>query len=179
MTTSLPADTKDWTWVLLRPCPECGFDRTAAPGPAVAALLRPAVRSWAGALRSGGDVALRTRIDRWSTLEYGCHVRDVLRLGEERLTLMLTVDEPDFANWDQDATAIADRYETQDPLVVAAEIQAAGFPLADHLERVGAGEWTRPAVRSDGAHFTVESFAAYVLHDIVHHLHDIGLSPAA
>ena len=30
-------DTKDWTWVLQRPCPECGFDtqafsREAVPG---------------------------------------------------------------------------------------------------------------------------------------------------
>ncbi|HEY5013683.1 MAG TPA: DinB family protein, partial [Acidimicrobiia bacterium] len=22
-------DTKDWTWVLERPCPECGFDASA------------------------------------------------------------------------------------------------------------------------------------------------------
>ena len=21
----VPADTKDWTWVMERPCPECGF----------------------------------------------------------------------------------------------------------------------------------------------------------
>ena len=28
MTTAgpVPPDTKDWTWVLERPCPECGFD---------------------------------------------------------------------------------------------------------------------------------------------------------
>lgn len=178
MSTSLPPDTKDWTWVLQRPCPECGFDRSTVPAPAIAALLRQTVRSWAGALRAGGDVALRSRSDRWSTLEYGCHVRDVLRIGEERLTLMLAVDGPGFANWDQDATAAADRYEAQDPLVVAGEVEAAGFTLADHLERVGAGEWSRAGVRSDGAHFTVASFAPYVLHDLVHHLHDIGYSPA-
>jgi len=26
---SIEPDTKDWTWVLERPCPECGFDATA------------------------------------------------------------------------------------------------------------------------------------------------------
>ena len=26
MATPITPDTKDWTWVLERPCPECGFD---------------------------------------------------------------------------------------------------------------------------------------------------------
>ena len=25
------ADTKDWTWVLERPCPDCSFDAAALP----------------------------------------------------------------------------------------------------------------------------------------------------
>ena len=28
--------------------------------------------------------------------------------------------------------------------------------------------------RSDGAHFSVDSFARYLIHDPVHHLHDVG-----
>ena len=27
---SITPDTKDWTWVLERPCPECGFEALAA-----------------------------------------------------------------------------------------------------------------------------------------------------
>ena len=26
---SITPDTKDWTWVLERPCPECGFEAAA------------------------------------------------------------------------------------------------------------------------------------------------------
>ena len=52
----------------------------------------------------------------WSALEYGCHIRDVHRIFNDRVRLMLTEDEPRFANWDQDATAIEDDYGSQDPV---------------------------------------------------------------
>ena len=52
-------------------------------------------------------------------LEYGAHVRDVHRKMAERLELMLTEDAPTFPNWDQDATAVEDRYGEQDPATVA------------------------------------------------------------
>jgi hypothetical protein len=34
-------------------------------------------------------------------------------------------------------------------------------------------QWLRTGTRSDGARFTVESFARYLIHDPVHHLHDV------
>jgi two-component system chemotaxis response regulator CheB len=40
-----------------------------------------------------------------------------------RLQLLLTQDDPEFENWDQDATAVAERYGEQDPAVVAAELR--------------------------------------------------------
>ena len=33
-------DDKDWTWVLLRPCPECGFDASTLAPEDIAPLLR-------------------------------------------------------------------------------------------------------------------------------------------
>jgi hypothetical protein len=61
----------------------------------------------------------------WSPLEYGAHVRDVYRLFDARLVQMLTEDTPSFANWDQDETAIKERYSEQDPELVADELEAA------------------------------------------------------
>ena len=62
-------------------------------------------RLGAAAGRAGGQ-----RIGRkpsvWSTLEYGCHIRDVHRIFNDRVRLMLDEDEPLFPNWDQDETAI-------------------------------------------------------------------------
>ena len=51
----------------------------------------------------------------WSTLEYGCHVRDVHRIFNHRVELMLAEEEPRFPNWDQDQTAIAEDYAAAGP----------------------------------------------------------------
>src|SRR5580658_4581177 len=108
-------DTKDWTWVLERPCPECGFDAASVPPADVANRIRDAADRWAAILGGPRDVLqIRSRDDRWSPLEYGCHVRDVFVLFDRRLVLMLAEDHPTFDNWDQDATALEERYEEQD-----------------------------------------------------------------
>jgi hypothetical protein len=86
---------------------------------------------------------------------------------------MLTEDGPRFANWDQDVTAVQDNYAAQDPAVVAGELTAAAGVIAAHFGTVAGGQWQRTGSRSDGAHFTVESFARYFVHDPIHHLHDV------
>ena len=169
---TITPDTTDWTWVLDGACPECGFDARAVPATAVAARVRASVPVWQDALRAP-DAAVRPRPERWSTTEYACHVRDVHRLYTARLGLMLAQDGPQFANWDQDATAIEDRYDRQDPAVVSVELTAASEAMAAACDGVRDDGWLRTGVRSDGAHFTVDSFARYFLHDVEHHLWDV------
>lgn len=166
-------DDKDWTWVLRAPCPECGFDASSLQPGAVAGRTRAMLPRWREVL-ARPDAAVRRRPGLWSDLEYGCHVRDVFRLFLVRLDLMLTEDGPQFANWDQDSTAVADRYDLQDPVVVAVELTEAGTALAAGFDAVRADQWERTGTRSDGAVFTVATFARYFLHDPVHHLHDVG-----
>jgi hypothetical protein len=106
-------------------------------------------------------------------------VRDVFRKFDGRLVLMLTQDGPLFPNWDQDATAVADRYAEQDPAAVSAELLAAAAVLADRFDGVSGDQWQRTGSRTDGAQFTVETFARYFIHDPVHHLYDVTGRPAA
>lgn len=166
-------DTKDWTWAARAACPECGFNGAEIAPEDVSALLRENAATWQLVLSSGDDVRVRPRADRWSTLEYACHVRDVCRLYDERLQLMLTEDGPHYANWDQDATAVEDRYNEQDPQQVADELDAAAERLAAAFEKVSGEQWERTGYRSDGAEFTVDSFARYFVHDPIHHLYDV------
>jgi hypothetical protein len=166
-------DDKDWTWVLDRPCPECGFDASTLDRATVPEVIRANAGAWQGALAQP-DVARRSRPDRWSTLEYACHVRDVFRIYLGRLDRMLTEDGPHYANWDQDATAIEERYDLADPVTVAAELTVAADALATRFAGVSGDEWGRTGFRSDGAAFTVDSFARYFVHDPVHHLWDVG-----
>ncbi|HMO11754.1 MAG TPA: DinB family protein [Actinotalea sp.] len=115
----------------------------------------------------------RPRPDVWSPLEYACHVRDVYRVFGERLTLMLEQDSPTFDSWDQDATAVADRYGEQEPAAVTAQLVSAGTAMATRFAEVAGTEWERAGVRSNGSRFTVLTLGQYFLHDVVHHLHDV------
>jgi hypothetical protein len=90
-------DTKDWTWVLERRCPECGFDASTMVCTDVGALVRANAQAWRLVL-GRADVRSRPADDRWSPLEYACHVRDVFRLYDERLRLMLEADGPTYPN---------------------------------------------------------------------------------
>jgi hypothetical protein len=165
-------DTKDWTWVLEKPCPDCGFAAADVAPRTVPEAVRTNAAAWEHVL-SRPDVRERPQPAVWSPLEYACHVRDVLRLYDERLVLMLDQDDPLYPNWDQDATAVSARYSEQDPARVAAELQEAAHVVADRFAGLTPEQWQRPGRRSDGAVFTVDSFARYFLHDVVHHLHDV------
>lgn len=165
-------DAKDWTWVLDRPCAECGFDTSQFAREDVGRMVRDNATKWRAVLASD-EVGRRPSEDVWSALEYACHVRDVFRLYDERLRLMLTQDDPTYANWDQDVTAVDDRYGQQDPSRVAVELGDAAARLADRFDGVSGDQWQRTGTRSDGARFTVETFARYFIHDPIHHLHDV------
>lgn len=169
---TIAPDTKDWTWVLSKACPECGFDASEVGGEQIAGAIRDNAAFWARAL-TGEGVEARPEPGVWSPVEYACHVRDVHRVFTERLSLMLTEDDPLFANWDQDQTALAERYDLQTAPVVARELAVAAEAAAAAYERVAGDQWDRPGRRSNGSVFTVTTLGRYQLHDLVHHRWDL------
>ena len=166
-------DVKDWTWVLERPCPECGFASADVDREQLGSMIRDNAAAWPAVL-ARPDVADRPDDATWSPLEYACHVRDVFRIYDERLALMLAEDGVAFPNWDQDAAAVDDAYGQQDPATVADELVAAGEALASSFDAVSGDQWQRRGLRSDGARFTVDTFGRYFIHDPIHHLRDVG-----
>ena len=106
-------------------------------------------------------------------LEYGCHIRDVCRVMDGRLRLMLDRDGAQFENWDQDATAIEDDYPSQAPADVAEELRAAAGAVADRFDAVTEEEWSNRGLRSNGSRFTVLTLGQYMAHDLVHHVWDV------
>ncbi len=116
----------------------------------------------------------RPRPDVWSVTEYACHVRDVHALFAERVALMLTEDDPEFPNWDQDVTAVENRYDLAEPAEVAARLLATADTAAAAYDAVADDDWSRPGRRGNGDAFTIESIGRYHLHDVVHHLWDIA-----
>ena len=166
-------DTKDWTWVLEQPCPDCGLASGTVDRADLGRLMRDNAAAWAAAL-TAPRVTERPRPDVWSVTEYACHVRDVHLLFAERVALMLAEDDPEFANWDQDVTAVESRYDLADPAEVGPQLVAAAEAVAAAYDAVSDDDWSRPGRRSNGDAFTVESIGRYHLHDVVHHLWDVA-----
>jgi hypothetical protein len=167
-------DDKDWTWVLSRPCAECGFDVSTCPPTAVAGLVRSNAADWEAQHGAGRITAGRPTPDRWSSLEYACHVRDVFARFDARMAQMLAEDDPLFANWDQDATAVEDRYGEQDPDQVIVDLMANAEAIAARLDGVTDAQWDRPGRRSNGSVFTLATLSQYFVHDPIHHLWDVS-----
>lgn len=166
-------DVKDWTWVLRERCRECGFD-TREPGREdLAALVVSLGDRWSVAMSGLADARRRPAPATWSPLEYSCHVRDVFDLASLRVRLMIDDDDPLFANWDQDATAVDDDYATQDPVAVTAQVVGSARGFGAVVGAVPDDAWERTGRRGDGADFTIDSFVRYLVHDPIHHLTDI------
>ncbi|WP_460466356.1 metallophosphoesterase family protein [Calidifontibacter terrae] len=168
------ADTKDWTWTLEQRCPDCGFEASSVDGEAIGGAVRAFTAPWAQVVSQPGA---RRRPDpqTWSPVEYGAHIADVCRVFDRRLALLLTMDNPNFADWDQDQAAIDGDYPSVDPQVLAPALADAAQRLADAYDAVPPGAaWDRAGVRSNGSKFSVLTLGRYLLHDLAHHLHDVG-----
>jgi hypothetical protein len=172
------ADPKDWTVVVRESCAECGFDPARLQRRELPGRIRDTIPRWQAVLtRSGGALHDRPAPTTWSPLEYACHVRDVTHVFTGRLDVMLREDDPSLPSWDQDAAAVEGRYWREDAGQVAEAYAEGAAVLAGAFDSVPDSAWDRPGRRSDGSAFTVETLGAYCLHDLEHHLTDVGATP--
>jgi hypothetical protein len=167
--TAIPKETKDWSAVAEKGCSECGY--SPPPGMETARRLRQTALSWREVL-TNSKASQRPNPLVWSPLEYAAHARDMCRLACERVELMLSEDAPTFSNWDQDEQAVINNYLAADLREISADLERELELAARTFERVPASGWGRSGLRGDGAVFTVESFAHFVLHEVEHHLQD-------
>lgn len=169
-------DTKDWTWVTSQPCPDCGFDPARVSPEAVPGLVLDAAARFADAL-DRPDAADRPDPATWSVVEYGQHVADVCEVMRERVELILAGDghEPvRFANWDQDATAQEKQYWRASADVTATLLRERAQAAAQAWARPEPRQLSWTALRSNGSQFTTQSLGTYFIHDLHHHLWDVG-----
>jgi hypothetical protein len=164
---------KDWTWTLTQRCDQCGLSAGEIKPEEFAERAFVAGEEWVQILRSSPAVTARPQPYVWSPLEYGAHVRDVYRIFDARLAQMLNEDTPTFSYWNQDETAIKERYSEQDPEVVADEIETAAQAFAARIQALEPAQYQRRAFRSDGKEFSVVTLIQYFLHDVIHHLWDV------
>lgn len=165
-------DTRDWADVIETGCAECGFtgdeEVTAVPD-----YVSASADTWDEVL-TRPNAGVRARPDRWSDVEYAAHVRDILDLFRERTQLIISQSAPTLPNFDGDAVAIASDYRHQNPAEVALGLRAAALAYAADLGQITDEQWDRTGYRSDGREFTVTSLTRYGLHELRHHLQDVG-----
>lgn len=169
---AIDPDTKDWTWVLQSSCPECGFDARSIEFTTIADRVRSMTPQWRDRL-ARDDARDRPTPRTWSATEYAAHVRDVCLVFDGRFDQLMTQDDPLFANWDQDATAVDGDYAAQSASAMGVELAVAADQIARRLDAIAPEQLDRPGRRSNGSVFTVDSLGRYFLHDLVHHLHDV------
>lgn len=157
-------------------CAECGYEFESLDRPHILHALTALAGELRELLDSADAPLLRThpRQGSWSVLEYGCHVRDVLRFQCDRVAAAQAEDVPRFTSMRRDERAVEEHYNEQDPRVVSGQLSAAAGDLAATLTaldeagwlRTGSYPWPVRAVR------TVEWIGQRTVHELAHHLFD-------
>lgn len=174
-------------------CPACGFpfvevrgDPAALPdawqydeggfgsaGETIASAseqIAEVVRSHAEHLR------LRSTPDRWSPLEYACHVRDVLLVQRERVLKALRGHGHEVLPMGRDERVVHDDYNAQQPANVALQVEQAALLFVDLLQRLSPSEWDLEVAYlfPEASSRSLRWVAVHTAHEVVHHLHDIN-----
>ena len=155
----------------------CGLDLDTINPPDAVAALRSFPRRYRGVLTFEDDEDVdalarrRPDPDTWSVLEYGAHVRDVLRLFDERIGTALRSDGAEVDDWDHEAAAGS--YAALDPARVLDELVVAAEQLATRISEVPDDGWDNAVVRL-GQPESVLAMARKAVHEGSHHLRDIA-----
>ena len=164
-----------WQWVRIqdRACPQCGQDPAARPPWELGEVAADSAAGWKEFLRAADDSHLRANpaADVWSPIQYGAHVRDMVRVFGDRILLALREDDPAVEWFDPgpEGWAWYNRMPV-DELIADLDDQVRRF-AAIVAER-GAGDWDRTARRDGVDRFTVSGLACFAVHEAHHHLLD-------
>lgn len=174
---TIEPDTRDWADVLETGCTECGFTGTEDVSTAPASITDSAT-AWAVVL-ARPDAARRLSRTRWSNLEYAAHMRDIYGLFTARTRLIVAAEDPVLPNFDGDQVAVDSDYEHSEPAEVLAGLRKSAADYVAAVSALGDLQWGRTGRRADGRTFTLASLTRYGLHEIRHHLHDVGIPHTA
>ncbi len=128
---------------------------------------------WKEFLQTADDSYLRTNpaADVWSPIQYGAHVRDMVRVFGDRILLAVREENP-TVGWFDPGPEGWDRYNRMpvDELIADLEDQVRRFAAIVAERR--AGDWDRTAMRDGVDRFTVSGLACFAVHEAHHHLLD-------
>lgn len=110
-----------------------------------------------------------------SPLQYGAHVRDILKVYGGRMVLGLEQDAPTVPIFNP-PQEVWEEYNRMDARELASDIEAQAGRLADTVDRMEPGGWSRIVVNDRGQYgvytFTIAGLARNAVHEAHHHLLD-------
>lgn len=120
---------------------------------------------------------LRPRADRWSVIEYVCHLRDVYATYTIRLHRGRTEDEPVLEPMLNDLRARRFRYNERNVDAVLDELGATAAGFCEEVARME--QWDRLVTRLPGEYRTARWLVRQAMHEGQHHLDDIRKTTSA
>lgn len=156
-------------------CPLCGFSWEPIARSEVNARIAAAIASFVEVMKeAGAKVTVRPSPERWTILEYGGHLRDVLLSIRERVILALILDVPTGMPIYRDERIDLGFYTEDTVKDVTNELEMAAHLFAKTVTTLPAHFDTRELVYSARTPLavTISSTFSNAVHECEHHLGD-------
>jgi hypothetical protein len=156
-------------------CAHCGFSWATLTRVELATRMSGAVESFVNVMRAAGnDVATRPSEQRWSILEYGGHLRDVILSIRERVVLASVLEVPVGTPIFRDERVDMGFYAEDSAADVAVELQVVTYLLLKTVATLPEHFEDRKLIYSDRTplEVTISGALSNALHECEHHLGD-------
>jgi hypothetical protein len=179
-----------WQWPRIQheACPQCGYNPASFSPESLGDVALDLSARWREFLAGADDAFLRTNPEAeffvFSPIQYGAHVRDILRVYTDRMVLGIEQDSPTVPifNPSQD---VFESYNGLDREELASDIESQARRLAEIVDNMDPSAWSRIVVNDRGVYgvytFSVAGLACNGVHEAHHHLLDAKgtLEPSA
>jgi DinB superfamily len=164
----------DWVQIQREACPECGQHPGALPPQRLGGLAISSAALWRAFLEKADDESIRASpsAEVWSPIQYGAHVRDMLRIFGDRILLAVAEENPSVPWFDPGPEGWA-AYNRMAVSELASDIAEEAQRFSEIIDDRSEADWSRTAMRDGEDPFTVGGLACFGVHEAHHHLLDV------
>jgi hypothetical protein len=169
----------EWTRIQQEACPQCGDNPSSRfPGDLGPLAVERAVK-WRQFLMQADVTFLRTNPEAevfvFSPLQYGAHVRDMLKVYGDRMVLGLEQEQPTSPLF-YPAQEVFESYNQLGVYELTTDMERWAERLATLVAGMEPSSWSRTVINDRGVYgvctFTIAGLACNAVHEAHHHLLD-------
>jgi hypothetical protein len=181
MATARAAAGEGWQWTRIQQeaCPQCGDNPSSRPPGHLGPLAVDRAAKWREFLVQADAAFLRTNPEAemfvFSPLQYGAHVRDMLKVYGNRMVLGLEQEKP-TAPLFYPTQEVFESYNLLGAHELATDIERWADRLATLVAGMESSSWSRTVINDRGVYgaytFTIAGLTCNAVHEAHHHLLD-------